>query len=149
MIIIHLWGIYFIRTLPPLVIDRKKQLFYTWRKEKMYVARYSQVDLVNLYNVLYVRLYGLDKDNKLMIYGFEPRIPDLIDDIISKKYLLAFMAKYLIQGKEAVSSVDFKSQSSDFPFRKKPKPKDWEQQIVAILTELDRLGPPKGATDPK
>ncbi|PHM44502.1 hypothetical protein Xmir_04392 [Xenorhabdus miraniensis] len=115
----------------------------------MYVARYSQVDVVNLYDVLYFRAYGFDKNNKLMIYDFEPRIPNLIDDIISKKYLLAFMAKYLIQGKESVSSVDFKRQSSIFSLRKNSKPADWEQQISAILAELDRLGPPKRATDPK
>ncbi|WP_145956950.1 hypothetical protein, partial [Xenorhabdus miraniensis] len=122
MILIHLWVLSLIRKIPPLVIDREKQLFYTWRKGRMYVARYSQVDVVNLYDVLYFRAYGFDKNNKLMIYDFEPRIPNLIDDIISKKYLLAFMAKYLIQGKESVSSVDFERQSSIFSLRKNSKP---------------------------
>ncbi|MDE9481544.1 hypothetical protein [Xenorhabdus bovienii] len=149
MILIHLWVLSLLRKISPLVIDRKKQLFYTWRKGRMYVARYSQVDVVNLYDVLYLRVYGFDKNNKLMIYAFEPRIPNLIDDIISKKYLLAFVAKYFIQGKESVSSVDFKRQSSIFSLCKNPKPTDWETQIMAILAELDRLGPPKGATDPK
>ncbi|MDC9595651.1 hypothetical protein [Xenorhabdus anantnagensis] len=149
MILLHLWVLSLIRKISPLVIDREKQLFYTWRKGRMYVARYSQVDVVNLYDVLYLRVYGFDKNNKLMIYAFEPHIPDLIDDIISKKYLLAFMAKYLIQGKESVSSVDFKRQSSIFPSRKNSKPADWEAQISAILAELDKLGIPKGATDPK
>ncbi|MDE9564557.1 hypothetical protein KKI93_10900 [Xenorhabdus bovienii] len=149
MILIHLWVLSLLRKISPLVIDRKKQLFYTWRKGRMYVARYSQVDVVNLYDVLYLRVYGFDKNNKLMIYAFEPRIPNLIDDIISKKYLLAFVAKYFIQGKESVSSVDFKRQSSIFSLCKNPKPTDWETQITAILAELDRLGPPKGATDPK
>ncbi|MBC8951848.1 hypothetical protein [Xenorhabdus sp. PB62.4] len=149
MILIHLWVLSLIRKISPLVIDREKQLFYTWRKGRMYVARYSQVDVVNLYDVLYLRVYGFDKNNKLMIYAFEPRIPNLIDDIISKKYLLAFMAKYLIQGKESVSLVNFKRQSSIFPSRKNPKPANWETQITAILAELDRLGPPKGVTDPK
>ncbi|MDC9622292.1 hypothetical protein PSI22_11770 [Xenorhabdus sp. XENO-7] len=149
MILIHLWVLSLLRKISPLVIDLERQLFYTWRRGRMYVARYSQVDVVNLYDVLYLRVYGFDKNNKLMIYAFEPRIPNLIDDIISKKYLLAFVAKYLIQGKESVSSVDFKRQSSIFPLHKNSKPADWETQITAILAELDRLGPPKGATDPK
>ncbi|PHM73497.1 hypothetical protein [Xenorhabdus kozodoii] len=149
MILLHLRGLSLLRKIPPFVIDREKQLFYTWRRRRMYVARYSQVDVVHLYDVLYLRVYGFDKNNKLMIYAFEPRIPNLIDDIISKKYLLAFIAKYLIQGKGAVSSVDFKHQLSVFSPRKSPKPTDWETQITAILAELDRLGPPKGATDPK
>ncbi|WP_338804693.1 hypothetical protein WDV76_05180 [Xenorhabdus griffiniae] len=149
MILIHLWVWSLIRKLSPLVIDREKQLFYTWHRGRMYVARYSQVDVVNLYDVLYLRVYGFDKNNKLMIYAFEPRIPNLIDDIISKKYLLAFVAKYLIQGKNSVSSVNFERPSSIFFSHKNPKPADWETQITAILAELDRLGPPKGATDPK
>ncbi|WP_145956963.1 hypothetical protein, partial [Xenorhabdus miraniensis] len=57
MILIHLWVLSLIRKIPPLVIDREKQLFYTWRKGRMYVARYSQVDVVNLYDVLYFRAY--------------------------------------------------------------------------------------------
>ncbi|MDC9587819.1 hypothetical protein PSI23_00420 [Xenorhabdus sp. XENO-10] len=149
MILIHLWVLSLIRKISPLVIDREKQLFYTWRKGRMYVARYSQVDVVHLYDVLYLRVYGFDKNNKLIIYAFEPRIPNLIDDIISKKYLLAFMAKYLIQGKESISSVDFERRPLIFPLCKNPKPADWETQITAILAELDRFGPPKGATDPK
>ncbi|CDG16557.1 hypothetical protein [Xenorhabdus doucetiae] len=149
MILIHLWVLSLLLKISPLVIDREKQLFYTWRRGKMYVARYSQVDVINLYDVLYLRVYGFDKNNQLMIYDFEPRIPNLIDDIISKKYLLAFVAKYLIQGKESVSSVDFKRQSPIFPLCKNPKPTDWETQITAILAELDRLGVPKRATDPE
>ncbi|WP_338860110.1 hypothetical protein [Xenorhabdus griffiniae] len=149
IILTHLGLLFSIHKIPPLIIDRKKQLFYTWRKGKMYVARYSQVDVVHLYDVLYLRVYGLDENNKLVIYSFEPEIPYLPDDIISKKYLLAFVAKYLIQGKKSVSSVDFERRPLIFPLRKNPKPADWETQITAILAELDRLGPPKGATDPK
>ncbi|MDX7987406.1 hypothetical protein FE392_08695, partial [Xenorhabdus sp. 12] len=107
MILIHLWVVYLLRKIPSLVIDRERKLFYTWRRGKMYVARYSQVEVVNAYNTLYLRLYGLDKNNKLSIYTFVPRIPNLLDDVISKSYLLDFIAKYLIKGKESVSSVDF------------------------------------------
>ncbi|OTA21353.1 hypothetical protein Xbed_00582 [Xenorhabdus beddingii] len=149
MILIHLWVFSLLRKISPLVIDREKQLFYSWRRGKMYVARYSQVDIVNLHDILYLRVYGFDKNNKLMIYDFELEIPHLPDDIVSKKYLLAFMAKYLIKGKGSVSSVDFERRPHLFPLCKNPKPADWEAQITAILAELDRLGPPKGATDPK
>ncbi|PHM40018.1 hypothetical protein Xmau_02202 [Xenorhabdus mauleonii] len=115
----------------------------------MYVARYSQVDVVNTYNTLYLRIYGLDKNNKLKIYTFVPQIPNLLDGVISKSYLLGFIAKYLIQGKESVSSVDFKRHSSLFYTSNNQKSENWEAQIEAILAELDRLGPPKEATDPE
>ncbi|WP_340619000.1 hypothetical protein [Xenorhabdus entomophaga] len=149
IILIHLGLLFLIHKIAPLVIDRKKQLFYTWRNGKMYVARYSQVNAIHLYDILYLRVYGLNESNKLVIYAFEPETPYLPNDIISKKYLLAFMAKYLIQGKKSVSSVDFERRPLIFPLRKNPKPADWETQITAILAELDRLGPPKGTTDPK
>ncbi|PHM30310.1 hypothetical protein [Xenorhabdus innexi] len=148
MILIHLWAFSVLRKLSPLVIDREKKLFYTWHWGKMYVARYSQLDVFNRYGVLTFRVYGFNKKNKLRIYDFEPRIPNLIDDIISKKYLLAFVAKYFMQGKESVSSVDFKRQPSIIFSHEKPKPKDWESQISAILAELDRVGTPKRSGDP-
>ncbi|PHM30312.1 hypothetical protein [Xenorhabdus innexi] len=148
MIFIHLWAFYSLRQLSPLVIDRERKLFYTWLWGKMYVARYSQLDVFNRYGVLTFRVYGFNKKNKLRIYDFEPRIPNLIDDIISKKYLLAFVAKYFMQGKESVSSVDLKRHSSIIFSHEKSKPKDWESQISAILAELDRVGTPKRSGDP-
>jgi hypothetical protein len=149
IILAHLWLFHFIYKISPFVIDREKKIFYTWRKGKMYIARYSQVCVVNFNNVLYFRVYGLNEKKQLVIYAFEPRIPNLIDDIISKKYLLAFTAKYLIRGKESVSSVDFERQLSLSSLCKKKRPADWEQQISETLAELDRLGVPKGAVDPK
>ncbi|MBD1228682.1 hypothetical protein [Xenorhabdus griffiniae] len=52
------------------------------------------------------------------------------------------MSKYLLQGKDAVSSVDFKRRDRLPWLRKQVKPTDWEQQISAILAELDRSGVP-------
>ncbi|MDC9595652.1 hypothetical protein [Xenorhabdus anantnagensis] len=148
-----LYLLFFSRKLAPFVIDREKRIFYTWGKRKMYVARYTQLEVVHYKNMLLLRTYGFDENNNLFIHTFRPSIPNIHSSRIGKAYLLIFMAKYLIQGKEAVSSVDFQRQrtlfSSLFVLRQEPKPADWEQQISAILAELDRLGPPKGATDPK
>ncbi|MCP9268619.1 hypothetical protein M5U04_11060 [Xenorhabdus sp. XENO-1] len=59
---------------------------------------------------------------------------------------MTFIAKYLIQGKETVSSVDFQRQrtlfSSLFVLRQEPKPTDWESQIEDILVKLDKIMPP-------
>ncbi|PHM48523.1 hypothetical protein [Xenorhabdus miraniensis] len=141
-----LYLLFFSRKLAPFVIDREKKIFYTWAKGKMYIARYTQLEAVHYKNVLLLRTYGFDENNNLLIHTFRPRIPNIHNERIGKAYLLTFIAKYLIQGKEAVSSVDFQRQrtlfASLFILRQEPKPTDWESQIEDILVELDKIMPP-------
>ncbi|MDX7987408.1 hypothetical protein FE392_08705 [Xenorhabdus sp. 12] len=125
-----------------MIIDRERQVFYTWKKDKMYVSRYNQLDVVNISNILYLRVYGVNESNNLKSYFFAPRINNFIDPITNKSYFLTFISKYLLQGRESVSSVDFKRWLPLFLGRKREKPTDWEYQMATILTELDRLGPP-------
>ncbi|MDE9437975.1 hypothetical protein KKI95_19155 [Xenorhabdus bovienii] len=141
-----LYLLFFSHKLAPFVIDREKHIFYTWGKGKMYVARYTQLEAVHYKNMLLLRTYGFDENNNLFIHTFRPRIPAIHSSRIGKAYLLTFMAKYLIQGKEAVSSVDFQRQrtlfASLFVLRQEPKPTDWESQIEDILVKLDKIMPP-------
>ncbi|MDC9614603.1 hypothetical protein PSI19_12140 [Xenorhabdus khoisanae] len=130
------------------IIDHERQLFYTWKKGKVYVSRYKELDVAFTNNILHFKCYGLNEKNGLTYQFFIPYF-SLFNSDEDKMYILTFMSKYLLQGKEAVSSVDFKRQERLPWFRKQRKPTDWEQQISAILAELDRLGPPKRATDPK
>ncbi|MDE9499085.1 hypothetical protein KKJ22_14955 [Xenorhabdus bovienii] len=141
-----LYLLFFSRKLAPFVIDREKRIFYTWAKGKMYIARYAQLEAVNSKDELFFRTYGFDESNNLFIHNFKPRIPNIYSSRIGKAYLLTFMAKYLIQGKEAVSSVDFQRQrtlfASLFVLRQEPKPTDLESQIEDILVKLDKIMPP-------
>ncbi|MDE9465254.1 hypothetical protein [Xenorhabdus bovienii] len=130
------------------IIDHERQLFYTWKKGKVYVSRYKELGVAFANNILHFKCYGLNEKNELTYQFFIPYL-SLFNSDEDKVYILAFMSKYLLQGKEAVSSVDFKRQDQLPWFRKQIKPADLETQITAILAELDRLGPPKGATDPK
>ncbi|MCP9268618.1 hypothetical protein M5U04_11055 [Xenorhabdus sp. XENO-1] len=130
------------------IIDHERQLFYTWKKGKVYVSRYKELGVAFANNILHFKCYGLNERNELTYQFFIPYL-SLFNSDEDKVYIFAFMSKYLLQGKEAVSSVDFKRQERLPWFRKQIKPADWETQITAILAELDRLGPPKGATDPK
>ncbi|MDE9535118.1 hypothetical protein KKI91_10350 [Xenorhabdus bovienii] len=130
------------------IIDCERQLFYTWKKGKVYVSRYKELGVAFANNILHFKCYGLNEKNELTYQFFIPYL-SLFNSDEDKIYILAFMSKYLLQGKEAVSSVDFKRQDRLPWFRKQIKPADLETQITAILAELDRLGPPKGATDPK
>ncbi|MDE1475636.1 hypothetical protein [Xenorhabdus bovienii] len=130
------------------IIDHERRLFYTWKKGKVYVSRYKELGVAFANNILHFKCYGLNEKNELTYQFFIPYL-SLFNSDEDKIYILAFMSKYLLQGKEAVSSVDFKRQDRLPWFRKQIKPTDLETQITAILAELDRLGPPKGATDPK
>ncbi|MDE9493924.1 hypothetical protein KKJ09_10045 [Xenorhabdus bovienii] len=130
------------------IIDHERQLFYTWKKGKVYVSRYKELGVAFANNILHFKCYGLNEKNELTYQFFIPYL-SLFNSDEDKVYILAFMSKYLLQGKEAVSSVDFKRQDQLPWFRKQIKPADLETQITAILAELDRLWPPKGATDPK
>ncbi|CDG96909.1 hypothetical protein XBP1_2370013 [Xenorhabdus bovienii str. puntauvense] len=130
------------------IIDHERQLFYTWKKGKVYVSCYKELGVAFTNNILHFKCYGLNEKNEMTYQFFIPYL-SLFNSDEDKIYILAFMSKYLLQGKEAVSSVDFKRQERLPWFRKQIKPADWETQITAIVAELDRLGPPKGATDPK
>ncbi|MCG3463134.1 hypothetical protein L7G72_15035 [Xenorhabdus bovienii] len=141
-----LYLLFFSRKLAPFVINREKQIFYTWAKGKMYIARYTQLEAVNSKDELFFRTYGFDENNNLFIHDFKPRIPAIHSSRIGKAYLLTVMAKYLIQGIESVSSVDFQRQrtlfASLFVLSQEPKPTDWESQIEDILVKLDEIMPP-------
>ncbi|CDH07491.1 hypothetical protein XBO1_290084 [Xenorhabdus bovienii str. oregonense] len=47
-----------------------------------------------------------------------------------------------MQGKDAVSLVDFKRRKLLFWLREEPKPTDWESQIATILAEVGQSGSP-------
>ncbi|KGM27950.1 hypothetical protein KS18_11100 [Photorhabdus luminescens] len=100
------WAIFFLRRQAPLIIDRERQIFYSFIPN---VSSYSFAFLSS----------GNDK-----------------------ALAVAFMVKFLLNGKEAVSKVDYKRRGSLIWWSKDKRPADLEAQIPLILAELDRLGPP-------
>ncbi|MCW7549630.1 hypothetical protein OO184_17250 [Photorhabdus sp. APURE] len=138
--------VFFWQSQAPLIIDREQQIFYTWYKGKAYAARYPQVGMVEKTNILYLKVYGLDENNNLIGRGFIPNITSYTFAALSsgndKGLAVAFMVKFLLNGKEAVSKVDYKRREPLIWWSKDKRPADLEAQIPLILAELDRLGPP-------
>ncbi|MBS9424685.1 hypothetical protein [Photorhabdus caribbeanensis] len=138
--------IFFWQSQAPLIIDRERQIFYTWYKGKAYAARYPQLGMVEKANILYFKVYGLDENNQLIGRGFIPNVSSYTFAFLSsgndKALAVAFMVKFLLNGKEAVSKVDYKRRESLIWWSKDKRPADLEAQIPLILAELDRLGPP-------
>ncbi|PQQ29938.1 hypothetical protein [Photorhabdus hindustanensis] len=140
------WAIFFLRRQAPLIIDRERQIFYTWYKGKAYAARYPQVGMGEKTNIFYLKVYGLDENNNLVGRGFIPNVSSYTFAFLSsgndKALAVAFMVKFLLNGKEAVSKVDYKRRDPLIWWSKDKRPADLEAQIPLILAELDRLGPP-------
>ncbi|MBS9431472.1 hypothetical protein [Photorhabdus hainanensis] len=140
------WGIFFSQRQAPLIINRERQIFYTWYKGKAYVARYPQVGMAEKTNILFLKVYGLDENNQLIGRGFIPNVSSYSFAFLSsgndKALAVAFMVKFLLNGKEAVSKVDYKRREPIIWWSKDKRPADLEAQIPLILAELDRLGPP-------
>ncbi|TDB49092.1 hypothetical protein [Photorhabdus luminescens] len=141
-----LWAVFFLRRQAPLIIDRERQIFYTWYKGKAYAARYPQVGMAEKTNIFFLKVYGLDENNNLIGRGFIPNVSSYSFAFLSsgndKGLAVAFMVKFLLNGKEAVSKVDYKRREPLIWWSKDKRPADLEAQIPLILAELDRLGPP-------
>ncbi|MCT8342747.1 hypothetical protein LG003_07660 [Photorhabdus kleinii] len=140
------WAVFFSRRQAPLIIDRERQIFYTWYKGKVYAARYPQVGMAEKTNIFFLKVYGLDENNNLIGRGFIPNVSSYSFAFLSsgndKGLALAFMVKFLLNGKEAVSKVDYKRREPLIWWSKDKRPADLEAQIPLILAELDLLGPP-------
>ncbi|MBS9436094.1 hypothetical protein EAE91_02540 [Photorhabdus noenieputensis] len=140
------WGVFFSLRQAPLIIDRERQIFYTWYKGKAYAARYPQVGMGEKTNIFYLKVYGLDENNQLIGRGFIPNVSSYSFAFLSsgndKALAVAFMVKFLLNGKEAVSKVDYKRREPLIWWSKDKRPADLDAQIPLILAELDRLGPP-------
>ncbi|TDB42044.1 hypothetical protein [Photorhabdus khanii] len=143
---VFVWGVFFSRRQAPLIIDRERQIFYTWYKGKAYAARYPQVGMAEKTNILFLKVYGLDENNQLIGRGFIPNVSSYSFAFLSsgndKALAVAFMVKFLLNGKEAVSKVDYQRRGPLIWWSKDKRPADLDTQIPLILAELDRLGPP-------
>ncbi|EQB97885.1 hypothetical protein QPK14_07665 [Photorhabdus temperata subsp. temperata] len=100
-------------------------------------------------NILYLKVYGLDENNQLIGRGFIPNVSSYTFALLSsgndKALAVAFMVKFLLNGKEAVSKVDYKRRGPLIWWSKDKRPADLDAQIPLILAELDRPGPPDEA----
>lgn len=56
------------------IIDHERQLFYTWKKGKVYVARYKELSVAFTNNILHFKCYGLNEKHELT-YQFLVMIP--------------------------------------------------------------------------
>ena len=128
----------------PLTLIRDRQLFITWINGKAFVARYSQVGVVETHQAVSLILYGLNKDKRIIKTAFVlPTNPTFImSSSQGRKDLLAFITKYMVWGLSAVASTEYE-RNMPYYLRKDKKPDDFEQQVDEILVVLDKQDPQK------
>ncbi|AJR01314.1 hypothetical protein F652_3325 [Enterobacteriaceae bacterium bta3-1] len=128
----------------PLALVRDRQLFMTWINGKAFVARYSQVGVVETPQAVSLILYGLDNKKNIIKTAFVlPTNPTIIlSSDQGRKNILAFITQYMLWGQSAVASTNYK-RNMPFYLRKDKKPDDFEQQVDQILAVLDKLESPR------
>jgi len=128
----------------PLTLIRDRQLFITWINGKAFVARYSQVGVVETHQAVSLILYGLNKDKHIIKTAFVlPTNPTFImSSSKGRKDLLAFITKYMVWGLSAVASTEYE-RNMPYYLRKDKKPDNFEQQVDEILAVLDKQDPQK------
>jgi len=131
---------FLIKNKAPLILIRDKKLFITWINGKAFVARYSQVGVVETHQAVSLILYGLNKDKHIIKTAFVlPTNPTFImSSSQGRKDLLAFITKYMVWGLSAVASTEYE-RNMPYYLRKDKKPDDFDQQVDEILAVLDKL----------
>ncbi|MEQ2026970.1 hypothetical protein ABLB84_14655 [Xenorhabdus szentirmaii] len=132
---------------PPLFIDRKRQIIFTWHKGNVFVSRYSQVNMFQYdYKIAETKLitalglYTQDKNQKLLQYLFRPNVLISLNETDIRKKALApyiFMVQYLCNGKEAIAESCYGLIKPSRFWREERKPGDFDKQMARILAALD------------
>lgn len=138
--------IFLIKNRPPLICDRKKQLFYTWdMKMNVYVAKYSQIEFADIRPTFALFLYRVDNNGKLIEHKYYPNLT-LFSYLgggsdNDKAWGLGYITKYLFNGLAPLAESNYTRKRLRI-FRDAPIPQDLEQQIEDQVSKVDIVLPP-------
>ncbi|MEX6313832.1 hypothetical protein AB6G19_08895 [Providencia manganoxydans] len=136
----------FIGPYPILVLDRKRNLLYTWENKKVYVARYEDAGYAAPSNNLFIKLFTFNTDkNRLDTILFQPNASVHSSLFLSEEYennaFISFINAYMQKGREAITDHDFESEPLKFYFGSYEPPVDVDEQIARTLNQLDKEKP--------
>ncbi|EOD2823432.1 hypothetical protein ACJLWH_004420, partial [Providencia stuartii] len=102
----------FIGPYPILVLDRKRNLLYTWENKKVYVARYEDAGYAAPSNNLFIKLFTFNSDkNRLETILFQPNASVHSSLFLSEEYennaFISFINAYMQKGRDAITDHDF------------------------------------------
>ncbi|HGY3147558.1 TPA: hypothetical protein ACNVU4_001600 [Morganella morganii] len=132
------WGPY-----PILVLDRKRQILYTWENNKVYMARYKDAGYATPNNNLFIKLFSFNTEkNRLDTILFQPNASDHSSLFLSEKYennaFISFINAYMQKGRDAITDHDFECEPLTLYFGGYNPPADADSQIENTLGMLDK-----------
>ncbi|HEM6871084.1 hypothetical protein [Providencia stuartii] len=136
----------FIGPYPILVLDRKRNLLYTWENKKVYVARYEDAGYAAPSNNLFIKLFTFNSDkNRLETILFQPNASVHSSLFLSEEYennaFVSFINAYMQKGRDVITDHDFESEPLKFYFGRYEPPVDVDAQIAKTLNQLDKEKP--------
>ncbi|HEK1817785.1 TPA: hypothetical protein SMR81_003300 [Proteus mirabilis] len=133
----------FFKKNPILVFNRERNLVYTWRKNKVFIARYPEIGIGKIGKTLTFQLFGLDKSKQTLVSElFFPNVYVYSVYNTSTDYhdqrFINFINTYMREGRDAIIPFDYHRKKPKVYFGKNPPPADFEQQVEQILAKLDQ-----------
>ncbi|MDH0356055.1 hypothetical protein [Morganella sp. GD04133] len=128
---------------PILVLDRKRQILYTWENNKVYMARYKDSGYATPNNNLFIKLFSFNTEkNRLDTILFQPNASDHSSLFLSEKYennaFISFINTYMQKGRDAITDHDFECEPLTLYFGSYSPPADADSQIANTVGMLDK-----------
>jgi hypothetical protein len=124
----------------PMVFDRDKQIVYLWYKGKVRAQHFKDLRIYEDFQMMRIQTRGFDKHNNMQWANFmvQPRHNPYYNGKDAYEPVLAFICQFMEYGREHVMPQCKQWQTDDKPFAffDDEKPKDFAQQLNAVLTHL-------------
>ena len=124
----------------PMVFDRDKKIVYLWYKSKVRAQHFKNLRVYEDFQMMRIQTRGFDKHNNMQWANFmvQPRHNPYYNGKDAYEPVLAFICQFMEYGREHVMPQCEQWQTDDKPFAffDDEKPKDFEQQLNAVLTHL-------------
>ncbi len=126
-----------------LVADRKRGILYSYVDGIVTAVRYEDAQFGYAGRMLAFKLFYIHPETgKLGTHIYRPNVSFYTGFLMStdtENYrFITFLNKYMKEGRDAVSSVDYQARDPLFCFAKNPLPDNFEQQVTQILAKLDK-----------
>lgn len=126
-----------------LVADRKRGILYSYVDGIVMAVRYEDAQFGFAGRMLAFKLFYIHPETgKLGTHIYRPNVSFYTGFLMStdtENYrFITFLNKYMKEGRDAVSSVDYQARDPLFCFAKNPLPDNFEQQVTQILAKLDK-----------
>ncbi|HBH7054301.1 TPA: hypothetical protein KV183_003800 [Morganella morganii] len=128
---------------PILVLDRKRQILYTWENNKVYMARYKDAGYATPNNNVFIKLFSFNTEkNRLDTILFQPNASDHSSLFLSEKYennaFISFINTYMQKGRDAITDHNFECEPLTLYFGSYNPPADADSQIANTVGMLDK-----------